>query len=69
MTKTVKKHKARLFNKELAIRSVSPNSTGSKVTIKLAKPFKGRVEVMVQGNITAGSNGASNSVRFIQNLH
>ena len=67
VTKIVKKHKETLFTKALAIRSVSPNSTSSTVTIKLAKPFKGRVQVMVQGNITAG-NGASNSVRFTQDL-
>ena len=65
VTKIVKKHKETLFTKSLAIRSVSPNSTSSTVTINLAKPFKGRVEVMVQGNITA-RNGASNSVRFTQ---
>ena len=67
VTKIVKKHKETLFTKALAIRSVSPNSTSSTVTINLAKPFKGRVQVMVQGNITAG-NGASNSVRFTQDL-
>ena len=67
VTKIVKKHKETLFTKALAIRSVSLNSTSSTVTINLAKPFKGRVEVMVQGNITAG-NGASNSVRFTQDL-
>jgi Repeat of unknown function (DUF5650) len=66
-TKIVKKHKETRFAKALAIRSVSPNSTSSTVTIKLAKPFKGSVEVMVQGDITAG-NGASNSVRFTQDL-
>ena len=67
MTKIRKKHIETLFTKALAIRSVSPNSTGNTVTINLAKPFKGRVEVMVQGSITAG-NGASNSVRFTQDL-
>jgi hypothetical protein len=66
-TKIVKKHKETRFAKALAIRSVSPNSTSSTVTINLAKPFKGSVEVMVQGDITAG-NGASNSVRFTQDL-
>ena len=67
VTKIVKKHEETRFTKALAIRSVSPNSTSSTVTINLAKPFKGRVQVMVQGNITAG-NGASNSVRFTQDL-
>jgi len=67
VTKTVKKHEETRFTKALAIRSVSLNSASSTVTINLAKPFKGRVEVMVQGNITA-DNGASNSVRFTQDL-
>jgi hypothetical protein len=67
VTKIVKKHKETLFAKALAIRSVSPNSTSSTVTINLAKPFKGPVQVMVQGVITAG-NGASDSVRFTQNV-
>ncbi len=67
VTKKVKKHKETLFTKALAIRSVTPNSTGSTVTIKLARPFKGQVQVMVGGNISAG-NGASNSVRFTQDL-
>jgi hypothetical protein len=67
VTKIEKKHKETRFNKALAIRSVSPDSTGSTVTVNLAKPFKGKVEVMVQGNITAG-NGASDTVRFTQNV-
>jgi hypothetical protein len=66
-TKIVKKHKKPLFIKALAIRSVSPDSTGSTVTIKLARPFKGKVEVMVEGNVTAG-NGASTGLRFAQDL-
>ncbi len=67
VSKIVKRHKVTLFTKGLPIRSVSPNSTSSAVTIKLAKPVKGRVEVMVEGSITAG-NGASSNVRFIQDL-
>ena len=67
VTKIVKKHKETLVTKALAIRSVSPSSGSSTVTINLAKPFKGTVQVMVQGNITA-ANGASNSVRFTQDL-
>jgi hypothetical protein len=74
--KTVKKYKGAHFTKALvetdftkalAIRSVSPDSTSSTVTVNLARPVKGQVQVMVQGNITAG-NGASNSVRFTQDL-
>jgi hypothetical protein len=67
VTKIVEKHKETLFTKALAIRSVSPNSSSSTVTINLDKPFKGPVQVMVQGNITA-ANRASNRVRFTQDL-
>jgi hypothetical protein len=51
----------------LAIRSISLNSASGTVTVDLAKPFDGRVEVSVEGNITA-SNGASNDVRFTEDL-
>jgi hypothetical protein len=67
VTKFVKKHTKPLFTKALAIRSVSLDSTGSTVTINLARPFKRAVQVMVQGNITAG-NGTSNSERFTQGI-
>ena len=61
VTKIVKKHKQRLFTRPLAIRSVSPSSSGNMVTINLAKRFKGTVQVTVQGTITA-TNGASSNV-------
>ncbi len=63
VTKIVKKHKETLFTKALAIRGVTPGSSGNTVTIKLRKPYKGEVQVTVRGTITA-SNGASNSVNF-----
>ena len=63
VTKIVKKHKETLFTKPLAISGVSHNSSGSTVTINLAKPYKGQVQVTVQGIITA-ANGASKSVNF-----
>ena len=61
VTKVVKKHRITVFTKALAIKSVSPNSGATMVTITLAKPFKGTVEVQVQGTVTA-ANGVSNSV-------
>jgi sugar lactone lactonase YvrE len=61
VTKVIKKHRITVFTKALAIKSVSPNSSATMVTITLAKPFKGTVEVQVQGTVTA-ANGVSNSV-------
>jgi hypothetical protein len=61
VTKVVKKHKQTLFTKALAIRGVSPSSSGNTVTITLAKPFKGTVQATVHGTVTA-ANGASSSV-------
>jgi hypothetical protein len=61
VTKVVKKHKETVFTKVLAILGVTPNSGRDTVTINLAKPYKGEVQVTVQGTISAAS-GASNSV-------
>ena len=59
--KVVKKHKETVFTKLLGITSVSPGSGPNAVTINLAKPFKGLVEVAVQGTVTA-QNGASSAI-------
>jgi hypothetical protein len=67
VTRIVKKHKETLFTKPLAIRGVSPNSSSNAVTISLAKPYKGAVQVGVQGTVTA-ANGASKSVSFLMNF-
>ena len=61
VTKIVKKHKQTLFTKALSIGGVSPSSSDNTVTINLAKPLKGTVQVTVQGTITA-ANGALSSV-------
>jgi hypothetical protein len=61
VTKVVKKHRETLFTKALSIRNVSPNSSNNAVTLSLAKPFKGTVQVTVQGTVTA-ANGASDNV-------
>jgi hypothetical protein len=63
VTKIVKRHKETLFTKALAVLGVTPNSSGNTVTINLAKPYKGEVQVTVQGTVTA-SNGASSSVNL-----
>ena len=65
--KVVKRHKVTVFTKSLPIHPVSLNGSGNTVTINLAKPFKGTVEVMVQGTVTA-TNGASNSVSSMKVL-
>ena len=59
--KVVKKHKQTVFTKPLPIKSVSPGNNPNTVTISLAKPFKGTVQVKVEGSITA-QTGASNSI-------
>ncbi len=65
MTKVVKRHKQTVFTKPVAIRSISVN--GSTATLNLAKPFKGTVQVTVQGTVTA-ANGASNGVSLTRKL-
>jgi hypothetical protein len=67
VTKIVKKHKETLFTKALALRGVSPNSSGSTMAINLAKPYKGPVQVGVKGTITA-ANGATKSIDFLINF-
>jgi hypothetical protein len=57
----VKKRGKTAFARVEAIRSVQLNGDATAVTINLARPVKGRVEVMVKGAITA-ANGASNSI-------
>jgi sugar lactone lactonase YvrE len=56
------------FTKPLAISSVSVNGSGNTVTITLAKPHKGAVEVEVQGTLVS-SSGASSNANFSQVAH
>jgi hypothetical protein len=65
--RTVKKHKVTVFTRSVAIRNLSQSASGNTVTISLIKPFKGTVEVVVQGTITA-TNGASSSVDSLKTL-
>ena len=59
----VKKRGITFFTRAVAIKSIHPRSGGATVTIKLARPVKGKVEVTIQGAIMA-ANGASNSINF-----
>jgi hypothetical protein len=59
----VTKRKKTVYSKAVGIQSISLNGN-SKVTINLAKPFKGAVQVTVQAGIAA-TNGTKSSGRFI----
>jgi hypothetical protein len=59
----VKKKGKTVYNKKLHIKSVSYNAKADSVTIKLAKPYKGAVQVTVQGGLVA-ANGAKSSSAF-----
>jgi hypothetical protein len=65
--RAVKKHKVTVFTRSVAIRNLTQSASGNTVTISLIKPFKGAVEVVVQGTITA-TNGASSSVDSLKTL-
>jgi hypothetical protein len=58
----VKKHHKTVYTKPLKIRSVSPGGANT-VTINLAKPYKGAVQVTVESGIV-GANGASSTSAF-----
>jgi hypothetical protein len=58
-----KKHKETVHSKAVGIRSVSYDSKAHSVTINLAKPFKGAVQVTVHSGVVA-RNGASSSGEF-----
>ncbi len=51
--KGVKKKKKLVFNRPLKIKTVSYLGSSSSVSISLAKPFKGQMEVVVDGAIEA----------------
>src|SRR5262249_35701610 len=57
-----KKHKE-VFTKPLKIKSVTYNSSTARVTINLKKPYKGIVEVAVDGAIEA-LDGTFTTVKF-----
>jgi hypothetical protein len=55
----VKKRRKMVFTKRLAIRGVSYDASAHRVTISLAKSFKGKVQVIVHGGIAAVDGAAS----------
>jgi hypothetical protein len=56
----VKKRKKTVYTKALKIRSISYVSSSDSVTIDLAKPLKGAVEMTVDGAIEALDGAISN---------
>jgi predicted outer membrane repeat protein len=59
----VKKRHKLVFSKRVKIEGLSYDSTARRVAIRLAKPFKGRVQVTVHGGIMA-TNGLSSHGDF-----
>jgi hypothetical protein len=55
----VKKRNKLVFRKPVKIKGVSYDSAARQVTIRLAKPFKGRVQITVHGGIMATNGLAS----------
>jgi len=56
----VKKRGKTVYSKNLGIKSVSYNANAGSVTINLAKPYKGAVQVTVHGGLVA-ANGSPSS--------
>ena len=59
----MKKKKKTLYTKPLKIKSVSYVASSGTVTIDLAKPYKGAVEVAVDGAIEA-LDGSTSTIEF-----
>ncbi len=64
----VKKRGKTVYKKVLVVRSATYDPVGHTVTLGLAKPFKGTVQVTVHGGIQ-GANGASTSGDFMAVVH
>ena len=60
----VKKHKETLYTKALKIKSVAYNPGNNSVTITLAKPYKGTVQVTIAPGLET-ADGASNSSMMV----
>ena len=61
VTKVVKKHKETLYTKALKIKSVVYNPGANTVTITLAKPYKGAVQVTIEPGLEAADGASSSS--------
>ena len=62
MTKVVKKHKETLYTKALKIKTVVYNPGTHSVTITLAKPYKGAVQVTIDPGLEAADGASSSSI-------
>ena len=60
MLGAVKKKKKTTYSKLVPIKGVAYNDSTPTVTINLARPFKGTVQVTIHGGVLA-SNGAASS--------
>ena len=56
---SVEKHRKAVYSKPLRIKDVSYNGSARTVTINLAKPYKGVVEVTVHSGIVAADGQSS----------
>ena len=62
--KVVKKHKQTVYTKVLKIKTVVYNAGTNSVTITLAKPYKGSVEVAIAPGLEA-ANGAATTTTIV----
>ncbi len=58
----VKKHHKTVYSKVMRIKGISFDG-GTRVTVNLAKPYKGAVKLTIHGGILA-ADGASSNVDF-----
>jgi hypothetical protein len=64
VTKVVKKHEQTVYTKSLKIQSVTSSASASSVTITLARPFKGAVQVTIAAGLQA-ADGAATSTTLV----
>ena len=65
VTKVVKKHKQTVYTKALKIKSIVYNAGPDTVTISMAKPSKGAVQVTIEPGLV-GADGASSTVPMVK---
>ena len=65
VTKVVKKHKETLYTKALKIKSVVYNPGPASVTITLAKPYKGAVQVTIEPGLEAADGASTSTITTI----
>jgi hypothetical protein len=67
VTKVVKKHKQTVYTKPLKIKSVVYDAGRHSVTINLAKPFKGAVQLTIAPGLE-GADGGKNPVAIAKTI-